>query len=106
MAKKRAKRDENSFIFSLNNKKKYKIINPENAIGVGQNDWFSFGYGSDLYLYNNCFQRGGGTYKAYYDIPSTYELNGGKPTFKVSIYEVYHVQYQNKISKGKKINLI
>ena len=36
MAKKRAKRDENSFIFSLNNKKKYKIINPENAIGVGQ----------------------------------------------------------------------
>ena len=97
MAKKRAKRDENSFIFSLNNKKKYKIINPGNSIGVGQNDWFSFSYGSDLYLYNNCFQRGGGTSKAYYDIPSTYELNGGKPTFKVSIYEVYHVQYQNKI---------
>ena len=97
MAKKRAKRDENSFIFSLNNKKKYKIINNGNSIGVGQNDWFSFSYGSDLYLYNNCFQRGGGTYKTYYDIPSTYELNGGKPTFKVSIYEVYHVQYQNKI---------
>ena len=36
---------------------------------------FIFGYGSDLYLYNNCFTRGGGTYKSYYDIPTTNELN-------------------------------
>ena len=93
MAKKRAKRDENSFVFSLNNKKKYKIINPENAIGVRQNNWFSFGNGNDLYLYNNCFTRGGGTCKENYDIPTRYELNGGNNLFTVSIYEVYHVQY-------------
>ena len=88
-----SKRDENSFVFSLNNKKKYKIINPENAIEVSQNSYFSFGCGNDLWLYNNCFTRGGGTYKANYDIPTRYELNGGKSSFKVSIYEVYHVQY-------------
>ena len=93
MAKKRAKRDENSFIFSLNNKKKYKIINPGYAIGVYQNEWFSFGCGNDLWLYNNCFTRGGGTCKVNYDIPTSNELNGGKQTFTVSIYEVYHVQY-------------
>ena len=87
------KRDENSFVFSLNNKKKYKIINPENAIGVRENDWFSFGNGYDLWLYNNCFTKGGGTVQYYYDIPTSYELNGGKDHFTVSIYEVYHVQY-------------
>ena len=88
------KRDENSFVFSLNNKKKYKIINPEKAIGVSQNEWFSFGYGNDLWLYNNCFKSGGGTCQTYYDIPTSYELNGGKDfRFTVSIYEVYHVQY-------------
>ena len=87
------KRDENSFVFSLNNKKKYKIINPENAIGAYQNNYFSFGCGNDLYLYNNCFTRGGGTFKSNYDIPTSYELNEGKEAFKVSIYEVYHVQY-------------
>ncbi len=48
---------------------------------------------NDLYLYNNCFTSGGGTYKKFYDIPTIYELNGGKSGFKVSIYEVYHVQY-------------
>ena len=87
------KRDENIFVFSLNNKKKYKIINPENAIGAYQNNYFSFGCGNDLYLYNNCFTRGGGTFKSNYDIPTSYELNEGKEAFKVSIYEVYHVQY-------------
>ncbi len=86
-----SKRDENSFVFSLNNKKKYKIINPESAIGVYQNYWFSFGNGNDLYLYNNCFTSGGGTSKAFYDIQT--ELNGGKDSFKVSIYEVYHVKF-------------
>ena len=36
------KKDENSFIFSLNKKKKYKVINSKYAIGVSQNDWFYF----------------------------------------------------------------
>ena len=37
-----SKKDENSFIFSLNKKKKYKVINSKYAIGVSQNDWFYF----------------------------------------------------------------
>ena len=87
------KKDENSFLFSLNKKKKYKVINSQYALGVSQNNWFSFGYGSDLWLYNNCFSRGGGSLKLYYDMPTSYELNGGKRDFNVSIYEVYHIQY-------------
>ena len=93
MAKNGTKKDKNSFIFSLTSKKKYKIINTENAIGVSQNDWFSFGYGSDLYLFHNCFTISGGNVKSYFDIPTKYELNRGKEAFKVLNYEVYHVQY-------------
>ena len=38
-----AAQDKDSFIFSLSKKQKYKVINQNNAIGVGKNSWISFG---------------------------------------------------------------
>ena len=49
-------KDKDSFIFSLNERQKYKVINQENAIGSRNGGWISFGngkgHGSDLWLYN------------------------------------------------------
>ena len=84
-------KDEKSFLFSLTNKEKYKIIKPEYAIRTYNKDWISFGAGNDLYLYNNLNSEGGGTVKSYYDIPNY--LNGGKNRFKLSNCEIYQIEF-------------
>ena len=88
-------KDEKSFLFSLTNKEKYKIIKPEYAIGTSNANWISFGFCNDLYLYNNLNSEGGGTVKSYYDIPSNidYYLNGGKNKFKLSNCEIYQIEF-------------
>ena len=85
--------DTKSFIFSVSNRAKYKVINTEYAIGVGQNSYISIGSGNDFYLYNNLKSQGGGTVKGYYDIPETYILNGGKNAFKLTNCEVYQINF-------------
>lgn len=52
-------KDDKSFVFSLTKKEKYKIINPDKAIGVRANDYISFGDGHDLWLYNILRSNGG-----------------------------------------------
>ena len=90
------KKDEESFLFSLDKKKKYKIKEnqKENAIYYYQNSCFCFGSGCDLYINNKCTiandnQVGNGSY----DLPSECELNNGKKKFKVLNYEVYYVEF-------------
>ena len=91
--------DKESFVFSLTNRQKYKILNADRAIGVsegGNYSYISFGCGNDLYLYNRLKTAGGGTCKSSYDIPSNindYYLNGGNNHFKLSNCEIYHINF-------------
>jgi len=89
-----ALKDTNSFIFSLDKKKKYKIKNPDKAFQTNS-DYFAFGYStSDFLIYNNCTSNtiscnyNTGTYET----TEQYELNGEK-NFTVSSYEVYQIEY-------------
>jgi hypothetical protein len=88
------KRDDKSFLFSLDTKKKYKIKDEQkdNAIFYCRNISFCFGSGCDLYISNNCtsnFENQVGNVS--YDVPSENELNNGHNNFKVLNYEVYNI---------------
>ena len=85
--------DTKSFLFSLTNRAKYKVINTKYAIGVSQNSWISIGNGNDFYFYKNLKMKGGGTSKCHYDLPGSYTLNGDKPVFKVTNLEVYQINF-------------
>ena len=86
--------DKNNFIFSLNKKKKYQILKPENAIDT-TSSYFAFGGGSDFYIENNCTSKNNNYVNncGTYDTTETYELNGGERNFTVSSYEVYQIDY-------------
>ena len=86
--------DNNSFIFSLDKKKKYKIKQPKKAIQTN-NNYFAFGVEhSDFYIDNNCTSSNN-NYNSnigIYETTEEYELNGEK-NFTVSSYEVYQIEY-------------
>ena len=88
--------DKESFVFSLTNRQKYKILNADRAIGVSEGSWISFGCGNDLYLYKQLKTKGGGTYKSSYDIPNNmnnFYLNGGNQNFNLSNCEIYQINF-------------
>ena len=78
----------------IDNKKKYKIKNPNNAIQT-DSGYFAFGCTySDFLINNNCtsnavsYNNNVGTYET----TKQYELNG-EYNFTVSSYEVYQIEY-------------
>ena len=85
------KTDENSFIFSLDNKKKYKCINSSKSICCNANDGPCFGYGCDIGIRDNFLSHN----KNFNSTPSTYktskkyELNNGDKYFNISELEIY-----------------
>ena len=86
--------DNNSFLFSLNKKKKYfqKSLGDSHAVCMWKDRGPSFGGGNDMTLHNNCLHNE----NSYNNCPSTYqtekyELNGGNYNFKVKDYEVYSI---------------
>ena len=87
------KKDDKSFLFSLDLKSKYKCIKLEWAIYYSNNSYFSFG--NNLYIYNNCTTNKNSNLNSpsSYEIPKNYELNGGENKFVVKSYEVYEVKY-------------
>ena len=88
--------DKESFVFSLTNRQKYKILNADRALEVFEGSWISFGPGMDLYLHNRLKTIGGATSKSSYDIPSNkngFYLNGGKDNFKLSNCEIYQINF-------------
>jgi hypothetical protein len=90
------KKDEKSFLFSIDKKRKYKIKESEKeyAIYFYQDLSFSFGSGCDLYIYDQCTLKDNNEVgNSTYDLPSKYELNDGKRNFKVLSYEVYCVEF-------------
>jgi len=88
------KSDPKSFIFSLDKKRKYKIIKKEKAIYFQNNYGFCFGENS-IFIYNNSSSTGGNITEdlGVHDFPQKVnDLNNGKSTFKVSSYEVYQIK--------------
>ena len=84
--------DNDSFLFSLNKKKKYfKKSNEDiHAVCMWNDRGPSFGLGNDLTLHNKCLHNN----NSYNACPYTYqteqyELNGGECNFTVKDYEVY-----------------
>ena len=93
-------KDEKSFIFSLDKKEKYKVINKKCAI-LGRDEYFQFGACS-FRIYNNWTSTSNNYVnndKNYYDIPNNYGLSGGEKTFKLSSYEVYQLEFRNFLNK-------
>ncbi len=88
-------KDNNAFVFSLNKKKKYNILNPDYATGFALNDYWLFGYCYNAIVVNdNCTSKGSSYVgNETYDIKEQYELNGGERNFTVESFEVYQVNY-------------
>jgi len=85
-------KDNNAFIFNVKNKKKFKVIKPENAISIQIGYLIAFGgslySGNDLYIRFN--SSGGMNRKDNYgDIK--YETSNGKSNFCISEFKVYHL---------------
>lgn len=91
-------KDKDAFIYSLNKKKKYNIIDEnESAIYGCSNEnsyMFVFGSGHDICVYNNCTEvNDNHVGKSEYNTTQEYELNNGMKNFTVSSLEVYEVEY-------------
>ena len=71
-------KDNNVFVFSLDNKKKYNIKQPEHAIGFDKDNFWLFGWS---YVGNETC-----------DIQEKYELNGGERNFTVKSFEIFLVE--------------
>lgn len=85
--------DNYAFIFSLDNKKKYKVINSENAIGTGSNFLLFFGWSQnsivtyDKGCHNNSNYISNGAYNF-----DTKNENGGEYNFTMKSYEIYEIK--------------
>ena len=87
------KKDENAFIFSLNNNK-YAKASSDNAIYCHSNYGPTFGDGHDLYIADKCNENSNNQNNTNntYKIGGNYYLNGGNQTFQVSSLEIYQVK--------------
>ena len=93
------KPDENAFLFSLTLNKKYPIQPTEinHAIVVSDNALCSFGFGMDIFIANNCFDKDANNYVSF---PSSYgnslvpktEISNFNTHFEVEEFEVFHVK--------------
>ena len=93
-ANKGSLKDENSFVFSLDKKEKYNVINKSSAIYCYEN-YFQFGT-CCFRIYNKCTSTTDNYIndgKKHYDIPGNYELTGGDQKFTISSYEVYQLEF-------------
>ena len=84
-------KDNNAFVFSLDNKKKYNILKPEYAVYFGLNNWWGFGYNYNaIVVFDNSRSY---VSNGAYDIKEQYELNGGENHFDLESFEIYQVIY-------------
>ena len=71
------------------------IKNPYKALHYHKGNYFNYGTGQDLYIYDGFTNNSkSGVYKGSYELPSKYELNGGKcENFTISFLEVYQIDF-------------
>ena len=91
------KYDENAFIFSINNKEIYPILNRYKKLAINcYDDWYISVFGNDIYICDCFFSNNGNiTQEGFYDysdskIKGDYKLTG-KKYFSVSELEVYQI---------------
>ena len=83
-------KDENSFIFSVQNKKKFKVLNPSKAIHVSNDYLICFGgdnCANDLYIGN---ENGGMNIKDTYG-DNNYETTNGNSSFTIDEFKVFEL---------------
>ena len=90
-----SKKDDNAFIFSLDNLKIYDIIKGRNAIQCHP-EYSPIFMEKQILIYNNFFTNGGRTNKTgqNYNIKGGYELTGGYDKFGIKEIEVFHVFFE------------
>ena len=94
--------DENAFIFSFDTKKKYKVINPDSALGDFKGQFPSIGK-NDIYLADKFLSNS----NSYTLFPKDFEkdnsdfgdfiLNGGMKKFKVKEMELASVYIRDEV---------
>ena len=90
------RRDNNAFVFSLDNHKIYNIIENQPAIGC----YLKYGpifFGCQIRIFDDFFTKGGSTcHKGLnYNTTIDYELNNGEQFFLVKDIEVYSIETIN-----------
>ena len=90
------KDDNNSFLFSLDLKKVYKIIPGKNAIYCYPKSGPCFSQES-LYIPNNFFKKPGKTriFGGPFQFEKDYEINNGEKNFLVKELEIFQVKYED-----------
>ena len=86
--------DNNAFVFSLDKKKKYNIIKPENSYYLQEDCWWGFGANENsIILLQNCTSKNKNFVdNKTYNIQEEYELNGGNKYFTVESFEVFLIE--------------
>ena len=86
--------DDKAFIFSLDAKKKYPIVNKEHALYHHAGYGPTFGRAHDLYICHLCLHQGNSYCKAGYDYDDAKfeEITKGFMSYLVTDYEVYLVK--------------
>ena len=83
-------KNDESFIFSFNAKRKYNAINTTISHIFGCKDFFQFG--NDIRIYDKFTSRSDNyVSKTSYHSPNNYEMNGGTQYFTVLNCEVYEI---------------
>ena len=90
------KKDELSFLFSLNKQKKYNIKKNHIQYAIyGDRYYFAFGGSSDLHIYDQCTSNNNSFCNPYsYNTTEEYELNEREKNFNVDELEVYNVEFE------------
>ena len=85
-------KDENSFIFSVQNKKKFKVLNPSKEIYVRSEYLITFGgdgSGNDFYIQKN---SGGINKKETYGDKNN-ETTNGNSSFTIDEFKVFELYF-------------
>ena len=87
------KTDNNAFIFSLDTKRKYNVINSDKAIGSGTNWLLFFGYtlNSIVTFSNGCSNNNNHIGNGAYNFDNK-NVNGGEQYFTMKSFEVYEIK--------------
>ena len=87
--------DENSFIFSIDEKEKYPVSQTKYSIYNNDSYGPTFGGGHDLYISNFCNQNNN-SYASGRDYKSSQKFSLNlENNFIVESYEVYHIIYED-----------
>ena len=88
-------KDENSFIFSIQKQKKFKIIKPQNAIIINNSYLICFGgsfsLGNDLYI---CLNGSGGMNRTDYFGDKNFETTNGQSGFIIKEFQVFELIFE------------